>query len=251
LTADAGDIVTQAFKLLRRSYRPIAIKGHSNVLIGAGVGSSATLCVGILRAIQALAGETSSVDHLAALANKLEERFHGNPSGLDAAVVASEKVIGFRRGESPQEIQVSNVRLPAGESAPWRFAIIDSRERSSTKAMVEKASPFFLGEKRGKILEKFEQFSSLTIKGLESGVAADVAEAMNGCNDLLTSAGVMTPGLAKLVADAMKLGCLGAKMTGAGGGGCVLALLDPAAWTDQLVALRNKYSDNHVFEAFL
>jgi mevalonate kinase len=117
--------------------------------------------------------------------------------------------------------------------------------------MVEKASAFFLGEGKSSILAEFEHYTSLAITGLEVGNIESVAESMNACAKLLARAGVMTDRLSSMVSEARKFGCLAAKSTGAGGGGCVLALLDPGLWEEQLSKFRNLYSSDHVFEAFI
>ncbi len=250
-TSEAAELIALAFKLLSVEPRPVSISGQSNLIIGAGLGSSATLCVGILRTILALTGYQLNASELAAFANRMEERFHGNPSGLDAAVVASEKVIKFKRGGSPIPIQVAPICARKGRSDHWRFAIIDSGERASTKDMVELASTFFLAPENANALKEFERLTELAVHGLETGSIDDLATAMNESGSLLAKTGVLTTRLSAIIEQAKEIGCLAAKITGAGGGGCVIALLHPLGWQEQIEQLKNIYSPYSVLEAMI
>jgi mevalonate kinase len=62
---------------------------------------------------------------------------------------------------------------------------------------------------------------------------------MESSGSLLKQAGVVSEQLQGLIDGAAQAGCLAAKTTGAGGGGCVLALLDPTRPQEQLAALQN------------
>jgi len=131
--------VHEAFAVLGVDPFPLEIDGHSSVYIGAGLGSSAALCIVLLRSISSSLGMNLTDDELAYLGNKLEARFHGNPSGLDTSTVALETPILFRRGLRAQPLAIPE----STDQKRWRFALIDSGVRASTMTMVNIASPWF------------------------------------------------------------------------------------------------------------
>jgi len=238
--------VDEAFACMGIKPFDLDLNGHSSVLVGAGLGSSASLCVVILRAIAKSTGTVLSRRDLAGMANELEKRFHGNPSGLDTAVVAWEEVITFARGQNPTPVIL---KRPAG--GPWHFAVLDSGARSSTLEMVQKAAPYFRGEAGDSRLRRFDDLSLLVASGLASGDVHAVAEAMEETGSHLASAGIVSGPLHDVINIARNAGALAVKVTGAGGGGCALALLDPTTASVQLASLKCKLGANRVFDVEL
>ncbi len=228
-------VIEDAFRVLKIQPFSLELEGASTILVGAGLGSSASLCVVVLKAIAASVGRTLAPYELAKYGNELEKRFHGNPSGLDTAVVAYEEVVSFIKGENPVPIKVSQ---PTG-ATKWWFAIIDSCTRSSTISMIKVAEPWFTNGDVAAKIQKFNNASEQVISGLADGDPNLVKLGMQTCGDLLKQAGVVSQQLQDLIDGASQAGCLAAKTTGAGGGGCVLALLDPTHPQEQLAALKD------------
>ncbi len=225
-------VVKDACRLLDIEPYPMRLESSSSVLIGAGLGSSASLCIVVLRALAKAHGKTLSTAELAHFGNELEHRFHGSPSGLDTAVVASEQVVAFTRGGKPEPLAVSG--------GPWRFALLDCGARASTLAMIQVAAPYFKGEGGTARLERFDALAAMVAGGLAAGDRAPVAEAMNEAAEHLDAAGIVSDGMRELVSLARQHGALAAKPTGAGGGGCVLALLDARAPAAPMQALAER-----------
>jgi mevalonate kinase len=250
-------VVHDAFKLLDLPPYGVDIEGHSSVLIGAGLGSSASLCIVTLKALAAAAGRTLGARELAAAGNRLEARFHGNPSGLDTAVVACEQAISFVKGSEPQPIAVRRIPLAgAGAgSAPWRFALLDTGARSSTLSMIQVAAPYFAGEAGAARLNAFTALADRVVDGLGAGDPHAVADGMREAASRLDEAGVTSPRIREVMDAAYAAGVLAAKPTGAGGGGCVLALLAPESPDKtpdtQLAALRHSLGGARVFSVEL
>ncbi|MCX6105973.1 MAG: mevalonate kinase [Proteobacteria bacterium] len=234
VTAHLRGVIDDAFTVLGLEPFPLDMEAHSTVMIGAGLGSSASLCVVILKAIAATVGMPMSRFELANFANQLERRFHGNPSGLDTAAVAMGHAISFAKGGTPTELAVA---APAGHES-WRFALLDSGVRSSTLTMIQVAAPYFQGSLGEQRLAAFDSLAESTARGLTLGDQGIVAESMKQAGAWLTEAGVVSDALTELINAATNLGCPAAKSTGAGGGGCVLALLNREHADAQLVALR-------------
>ncbi|MEY4631445.1 MAG: mevalonate kinase [Pseudomonadota bacterium] len=207
----------EAARLLDVRDPGLRISGTSTILVGAGLGSSAALCVALLRAMAGVYGHDIEEDDLARLANRLEQAFHGTPSGLDTNVVARERVIRFTRQNGPVGVNVSGT---------WNFALIDSGERASTSTMIERVSPWFLDKTQGESrIHAFNKLASNACSALSTANHLLLADVMNEASARLAEAGAMTPVLHELREAAMASGALGVKVTGAGGGGCLLALL--------------------------
>lgn len=239
-------VVADACKALDIPVTGMDIRAHSSVLIGAGLGSSASLCIAILRVLARAYGIPLSAERLAQLGNQLERRFHGNPSGLDTAVVACEDVISFVKGKAPERVKVRLLPSASGRGLPWPFALIDTGVRSSTMAMIKIASTYFQGDAGQQRLEDFDQLSDQVIQGLSHGQIQPVAAAMNSAAKHLAAAGVVNQELASVIHEAQAAGVLAVKPTGSGGGGCALALLNPELADKQLINLRARFGATHV-----
>jgi mevalonate kinase len=217
-------VVRQGFEVLNQDYVPVTVQCDSNFLIGAGLGSSAALCVAILRGLDQMFDLKQSPLTLARLANTLEERFHGTPSGLDATVVALEQTILFQKGEPPELLPINGPKNSDGttKSSGWPFLLIDTGLRSQTITMVERAKPFFKQNKGA--VKDFDDISKEGSEGLVHGQSGKVNDCMKRSTALLRSAGVVNDEMDRLIKLCENLGALAAKPTGAGGGGCILTL---------------------------
>jgi mevalonate kinase len=216
-------------------------------MLGAGVGSSASLCVSVIRGLCQVCGISLTPAKLSALANRLERRFHGNPSGLDTAVVALEQAILFERGRDAEAITVNK---PKNSSLPWCFALLDTGVRSPTINMVKLAEPWFkqAGESA---ISRFNAITDSAVRSLRDGDTQLLAKALTECHELLELTGVVTDPVKKMIDLAHNHGALAAKVTGAGGGGCVLALL-PASRCDEVIAnLRQELGDQRLHPIFI
>jgi mevalonate kinase len=244
VSAHVRSVVDEAINALGVKPFPMEVDGTSTLAVGAGLGSSAALCVVLLRAIAASTGLSIPRDVLAAMGNRLERRFHGNPSGLDAAVVAWEEVLAFRRGAAPEPLSAMPFggRRSDARDRPWRFALLDTQARASTMAMIQVAAPWFTGQQGAARVERFDEIAGLALESLRSGDRGGLATAMNESGALLAEAGIVNDAMRAMIAAAREARVLAAKPTGAGGGGCVLVLLDdtgdarPEAQLDRLRA---------------
>ncbi len=239
-------VVSQAMQLLEIPAFSLLGKSHSDLPIGAGLGSSATLCVAILRALAQLKDQELSSQQLAYLANELEKSFHGNPSGLDAAVVAYESCILFAKGGP---IQVLN--LPQHHGKTWNFMLIDSGLRASTKTMIRIAEPYFTGPGGEANLQAFDSLALSAHKALESADFTLAADAMNICDRLLRDAGVVPTVMGAMIDEIRSLGAIGVKSTGAGGGGMILALLPEEAAEETALTIQSAFAQNASFRVHL
>ncbi|SMF14617.1 mevalonate kinase [Pseudobacteriovorax antillogorgiicola] len=233
-------VIPEALDLLHQDRFSLVMKGVSSLPIGAGLGSSATLCIATLKSICNSTDLDLSRDELASLGNQLEARFHGNPSGLDTAVVAYEECVYFAKGDPIQGIADAHQH-------PWHFALIDSKIRASTMAMIRLAQPFFSAPEGDQRIERFDLAAKLVKSALPAGNYGAVAEAMNESGSLLREAGVVPDSIDSMLQACHESGVLAAKTTGAGGGGTILCLLNPENWDQQYRAIQETFSDYPVF----
>ena len=206
ISARVQAVVIKAGKLLGLHNCSMFGRSQSALPIGAGLGSSATLCVAVLRALASSLGKRLSSSELAQMANELEKSFHGNPSGLDAAVVAFEECILFAKGPIVEPITIQHF-----PNSNWEFMLIDSGLRASTLAMIRVAEPFFKGSDGDKNLQAFDEISLQVFEALKSNQQELAGEAMNHCDQLLRATGVIPHAMAKIMDAVRTQGVLGVK----------------------------------------
>lgn len=189
----------------------------STIPVGGGLGSSAALSVALIRALQRLAGDAEGAESTNERAYALEMLAHGTPSGVDNTVVTHARPLVFRRGEPHRFVKIGGV---------FHFQLIDSGERSGTKAVVTRVRER-VRERPVETRQLFAAIADLVSRlepALGAGDCARVGEAMRENHDVLVALGVSTPRIDQLCQRCGDLGALGAKVTGAGAGGHILAL---------------------------
>ncbi len=188
------------------------IKLISKIPIGAGLGSSAALNVALLRALKP--GITA--EKTAEAAYEMEKIFHGTPSGIDTTVSAYEKPIFFIKGQKPEFIAVNPLNLVianTGDRVPTKQVVAEVREKREKET-----------EKYDTIMAKIGEISENARKHLEKGNINQIGLLMSQNQKLLEQIGVSSPELDNLISIALENGALGAKLSGAGRGGCIIEL---------------------------
>ena len=244
---DIPEFLRKACSLLGIEFEPLSLEVHSDIMIGSGLGSSAALCVAIIRLLAKRARKPISELDVARFANSLEKTFHGNPSGLDTTTIALEKTTLFEKGKVPLPINVAPV-LKEGKQSSWPFLLVDTLERMPTYLMIEKICSKFEGASGKKRLDQFNEISDLALYSLEQGNSEYLAKAMNESNELLKSLGVVTK-KASIASDLIRgFGASAVKITGSGGGGCLLALLDPLKKDEQKASIMTYFGSQRVLD---
>jgi len=196
---------------------PQRVEVDVNVPLGSGLGGSAAIGVAISRAILAARGEAETAERVLSGANAWEQVFHGNPSGVDAAAAYAGGCIWFTKATGIDPLYVA---------VPLRLAICLAGPPASTKEMVENMKR--LGERRpdllGKSLAGIESLVKNARLCIEAGDLSGLGQLMNYNQMLLSGLFLSTPDIERACAVAREAGALGAKLTGAGGGGAVIAL---------------------------
>lgn len=178
--------------------------------VGRGMGSSAALSIALLRAADTITGHHADFEELHARGFPIEAVFHGDPSGLDHAVSALGQAVVYRKGAPPEPVAMPGHAV----------VVLDTGIAGDTGALVAGVA-----SRRPKVDRSLARLGALVEEALP--VLQDphaLGEAMNEAQHHLRQIGVSTPRIEALVQLALDAGALGAKLSGAGGGGIVLAL---------------------------
>ncbi|EIK87252.1 mevalonate kinase [Gardnerella vaginalis 6119V5] len=193
-----------------------------------GLGSSAASAGAVIRAILDYYKIRASENEIFALTQSAERVAHGRPSGLDATATSASWPVRFSSGEfSRMEI---NMRA-------W-LILADSGCKGMTRVTVD-ALRARMDEQPDAVKNKLDELGAIANQAADNlalGRAADMGARMTRAHRILADLGVSTPQLDKLVRAALDHGALGAKLTGGGGGGCVIALADTEAAAEQVSA---------------
>ena len=200
----------------------VAIEVFPNVPRAMGLGGSAAIAVAVIRALSDFFELELSSERVNELAFQCERAAHGNPSGVDNTIATYGEPLLYKQAVNPNDPTHEIVR-PA---KPVPLVVGMSGKESLTANMVEQVRQ---AHERHKITYEmvFDQLASITAEGAEAfidGNFAKLGELMNMAHGCLNAIQISMPALEELVFLARNSGALGAKITGAGGGGSVVAL---------------------------
>ncbi|HEX7060791.1 MAG TPA: hydroxymethylglutaryl-CoA reductase, degradative [Woeseiaceae bacterium] len=198
--------------------RRFDVRLSSRIPPAMGLGASAALAVALVRAFDTVLSLGLDDAAVNAHAFACEELAHGTPSGIDNTVATFGRPILFRKATGV----VETLALP--ESPP--LVIAAGRTRGITRDQVAAVRARF-ERQRDRYNALFDEIDALAVAGaaaLGRGDLLALGELMNVCHGLLNALQVSTPELESMVHVARTNGALGAKLTGAGGGGSIVAL---------------------------
>jgi hydroxymethylglutaryl-CoA reductase len=185
----------------------------------AGLGGSAALAVAIIRALAQYYKLDLSNEEISQLAYESEVIAHGSASGIDNTLATYGKFTLFRKGTPPFMQDISSPE-------PIPIVIGLTGVESLTAKMVAKVREG--REQNPKLYDHiFEEINNLamkSVKAIEKKQLNKLGDYMNQNQGLLNAIRVSSPELEEIIAIAKKNGALGAKLTGAGGGGAAIAL---------------------------
>jgi mevalonate kinase len=234
--AQPGHPLAEAARLtlrwLNREEPDWTVEISSTIPIASGMGSGAAVSVALMRALAAAAGRQASAADASTIAFEVEKLHHGTPSGVDNTVVAYGLPVCFVRGQSPQPLSIPRPFLLAigdtGMSSPTRIAVSDVRARC--EADPEHYQRLF--ERIGRVVVEASQ-------AILSGEPDALGPLMDANHELLQEIGVSSPELDRLVSAARDAGSGGAKLSGGGRGGNMIALVMRDRVDAVACALRN------------
>ena len=201
------------------SKQGMKIEVFSDIPRGMGLGGSAAIAVSIIKALNNHFKLALNQDEINQMALESEKIAHGNPSGIDNTMATYGHPLIFRNGDNPL-IEPLNINET--------FSILIGF--SSTEGLTAKTVGIVrdLWKKNPGVYEKiFDEIDSLALQSIQAIQNNDfelLGQLMNINHGLLNTLQVSTPELERLIMIARESGALGAKLTGGGGGGAVIAL---------------------------
>lgn len=190
-----------------------------NIPRAAGLGGSAVLAVVIIRALSNYFKRNLSDEDISRLAYESETIAHGSASGIDNTLATYGQFMLFRRGDPPY---MKEIKLPK----PIPIVIGLTGVESLTAKMVARVRQAYEGNQAlyEHIFDEIDELVLKSVEAIESYELEKLGEYMNINQGLLNALQVSSPELEEIIAIARNHGALGAKLTGAGGGGAVVAL---------------------------
>lgn len=190
----------------------------STIPIASGMGSGAAVSAALARAISDAAGRPFSAETVSAVVYEVERLHHGTPSGVDNTVIAYSQPVYFVRGQTPQ---------PFAIGAPFMLAIGDTGVASPTKVAVGDVRAAWQREpaRYEALFDEVAAVVEAAKRAIAAGEVAALGPLMDETHRLLRQIGVSSPELDRLVEAARKAGAGGAKLSGGGRGGNMIALV--------------------------
>ena len=204
----------------------VTIRVNSQIPIASGMGSGAAIAAAIIRALAQHLNrpDLQSNEMVSTLTYEVEKIHHGTPSGIDNTVVAYEQPIYFVRQSPKNQIE------PFRVAVPLRFVVADTGVRRSTKVAVGDVRRQYNQQpaKFSRIFDECGRIAQAARQAIETGNITQVGTLMTKNHAWLQKMTVSSPELDNLVDAALQAGALGAKLSGAGRGGNMIALVADA-----------------------
>lgn len=212
-------IVRLTLKAINGDLDPdLTITVTSTVPIARGMGSGTAVSTAIVRALSKYFSHWLASQAISDLVYQTEVIYHGTPSGIDNAVVAFEKPVYFVRDVSREVFWV-------GE--PLLLAVADTGIQSSTREVVNDLRHRYRSDPAHyePLFDEVGTIARAARPAMEQGRIEQLGRLMDENHALLQRLGVSCPELDRLVITAREAGALGAKLSGAGWGGNMIALV--------------------------
>ena len=226
-------VIQQAIPVMQVSHIPAcSIQVSSTIPIAGGMGSGAAVSVAVLRALSALLGRPLSDEQISDLVYQAELIYHGTPSGIDNSVITYARPVYFVKGEPLEFLSVKR---------PFTLIIGNSGVESPTSAAVGEVRQAW--ERDHDLLEQLFDAAGMlansSLKAIEAGKVEELGPLMDENHGILRKMGVSSLELDALVKAAKSAGAIGAKLSGAGRGGSMIALVSPESTNAVTTALLN------------
>jgi mevalonate kinase len=197
----------------------LEIRISSTIPVASGLGSGAAVTVALIRALTSALHRRVTDEQVSAWAYEIEKLHHGTPSGIDNTVVTFAQPVFFVK-DHPIEMLV--VRTPftiviadTGVPAPTKASVADVRR------LWESDRPRWDG-----VFDEIGRISLSARQAIEAGKPEQLGELMNRDHALLQQLTVSSPQLDRLVEASRGAGAHGAKLSGGGRGGNMIALVE-------------------------
>lgn len=210
-------VIKQVVDSFSQELQNFSISIESSIPPERGMGSSAAVAVATIRALYDYFDQPLTNDDLLKWSNVSEIIVHGNPSGLDAAIISGETALYYIKGRP---------FVPFTFNLDAYLIVADTGELGQTKAAVAGVRRLIESnpEKGEQLMKQLGTLTDEAKASIEINNIKRLGETMNEAHYLLDKLGVSNGLLNQLVGLALDNGALGAKLTGGGRGGCMIAL---------------------------
>ena len=218
-----GSVILNLFQRFDISQTPnLEINVSSTIPVAAGLGSGAAVSVALTRALSSFLSHPLSDDEINPLVFEIEKLHHGTPSGIDNSVITYNMPVYFIKGQPIETFKTGK---------PFTIVIADTGIPALTKESVGDVRRLWLKDTNRfeYIFNEISQISLIARRSIESGRPELLGELMDHNHELLQEMTVSSPELDALVFAAKDAGALGAKLSGGGRGGNMIALVEPAS----------------------
>lgn len=216
-------LVVTAQLVLERAGKPeldASITIRSTIPIAGGLGSGAAVSAALARALSAYLGSPIDQAELSALVYEIEKLHHGTPSGIDNTVICYGRPVYFVRGTAPEVFRVGEafhlLIADTGVSSPTREAVGGVRKRWERDR-----------QEYDRLFADIGQVARQARQAIETGDLAQLGPLMSRNQAYLRQIGVSSGELERLIDAAETAGAEGAKLSGGGCGGNMIALVAP------------------------
>jgi len=197
--------------------RGVKVSINSDLPVSSGLGSSSSVAVATVAATSSALGYNLSPKEIVNLAMISERITHGKPSGIDVNVAVYGGVILFKIGEKVSRIELDkDVEFLVGYSGIERLT---SKMVAKFSEMKRSYPNIFVA-----LVSSSSCLSEIAASALAKSDLIILGSIMNFFHIVLSQMGVSIKELDTMVEKSLEAGCIGAKLTGAGGGGCIIAL---------------------------
>ncbi len=222
--AGESDPLAQAARLtldhLQAPAPTVTLTVHSTIPIASGMGSGAAVSVAIIRAVAGHLGAQLPDEVVSGLAYQIEEIHHGTPSGIDNTVVTYCRPVYFVRGQPIRTFRIHT---------PFRLLIADTGIASPTRTTVAEVRCNWQrhSAEYEALFDRIGDLADAARIAIETGEVGRLGTLMTRNQALLRELGVSCEKLETLIGAALAAGAEGAKLSGAGRGGNLIALVRP------------------------
>jgi mevalonate kinase len=211
----------------------IEIQITSKIPPSAGLGSSAAVMVSLAASLYYLTDKNLDLQRVNDAAFEAEKIIHSTPSGIDNTIST------FGGGIRYEEGKMKKLPIKMDTSS---LIVINSLIPRNTRDLVNKVKEKYNSNEQ-KFKTIFEEIQNITDEGekeLAQGNIEKIGYLMTKNHELLNEIGVSHPRLEQIVKKLNQYGSLGSKLTGAGGGGCIISVFDDQENAKQAI---NKFTD--------
>ncbi len=219
--------IKETLKLINQEIN-IELDIRSDIPISAGLGSSAAVVVASIAAVLDLYGETLTKNVISSIAFESEKITHGRPSGIDNSIATYGGLLKFQNGNLHHKSLKHSIPLIVGNTKVAR----------NTKKLVRgvadlKNQHSIIIDNLLKTMGEIAEEAEVCIENRDLEKLGEILDINQG---ILDSIGVGHGELSNYIWLARKAGALGAKLTGAGGGGCMIALAKDTKSLQEIVS---------------